>query len=42
MFYIIGLNEEISADSQVLTMMMEILINLNWVRNFDKAFFQNR
>ena len=29
MIYIVGLNDEISADSQVLTMMMKISIKLN-------------
>ena len=27
--YIVGLNDEISSDSQVLTIMMKISINLN-------------
>jgi len=36
-----GLNDEISMDSQALTRLMKISINLNWVRNFDKASFQN-
>ena len=41
MIYIVGFNDEISVDSQVLTMMMKISIKLNWVNNLDKAFFQN-
>jgi len=36
-----GLNDEISADSQALTRLMKISINLNWIRIFDKAFIQN-
>ena len=41
LIYIVGLNDEISVDSQVLTRLMKISIKLNWVRIFDKTFFQN-